>query len=359
MKQSFFSRTLANEAKLGAYYTDAGHMQRIGQMFSIPDETCVLEPSVGDASAVTAFLEAADVRDREAVKLYGVELDTLTYEKVLPKLDYGLNANFLTGTKITDQSFSLCVQNPPYGPTGIDGKDRLETKFVERAYRCVKKGGLMVLIVPYGTLTMNTFARSYFARFESLAIYRFDDGEYEKYHQFCLIGRRRDTVGVLHSSLSKFLDDISQPADSFPYLPQKGEYHGEIYVVPPSKDSGVARFCSTIFEPEKVASFIGEDEMFKNLGRRVFVPEYRRMRVSSPPGPLRRDHLYLCSISGSGYGLLGTDSDIHLQRGNVRKVVEEAEVEDPESGKTTLVETTSNRVVVTIIDSCGNTIHLE
>ena len=61
--QSSFSRTLYNDAKLGAYYTDAGHTERMGRMIRLLGETSVLEPCCGDASALAALLKT--VADKE------------------------------------------------------------------------------------------------------------------------------------------------------------------------------------------------------------------------------------------------------------------------------------------------------
>ena len=56
IKQNMFSRTLFNESKLGAYYTDPVHAAKIGRLFRLQGECCVLEPSFGNAEALKAFL---------------------------------------------------------------------------------------------------------------------------------------------------------------------------------------------------------------------------------------------------------------------------------------------------------------
>ena len=62
-----FSRTVANEQKKGAYYTDKGMCKRIGRLFALPadDEVSVLEPAVGDATAVLTFLDNVTVSEAE------------------------------------------------------------------------------------------------------------------------------------------------------------------------------------------------------------------------------------------------------------------------------------------------------
>lgn len=56
IKQNTFSRTVFNDSKLGAYYTDPMHATKIGRLFRLQGECCVLEPSFGNAEALKAFL---------------------------------------------------------------------------------------------------------------------------------------------------------------------------------------------------------------------------------------------------------------------------------------------------------------
>ena len=51
-----FSRTVANEARLGAYYTDVSHCRSMSGLFKFPEgeKVCVLEPSIGDGAAAIA-----------------------------------------------------------------------------------------------------------------------------------------------------------------------------------------------------------------------------------------------------------------------------------------------------------------
>lgn len=62
-RQSSFSRTIINEAKMGAYYTDAEHCRRIGRLLDFPEEFIALEPSIGDGSAIAATLDYCFAKD--------------------------------------------------------------------------------------------------------------------------------------------------------------------------------------------------------------------------------------------------------------------------------------------------------
>ena len=70
---SRFSRLRANESKLGAYYTDVAHCRDLRKLFRFPeDEVCVLEPCIGDASAVISITDATN---NPNIKIFGVELN--------------------------------------------------------------------------------------------------------------------------------------------------------------------------------------------------------------------------------------------------------------------------------------------
>lgn len=53
-QESGFSRSLANHAKLGAYYTDVEHCRAMGKYLNFPheEEVLCLEPSIGDGMAI-------------------------------------------------------------------------------------------------------------------------------------------------------------------------------------------------------------------------------------------------------------------------------------------------------------------
>ena len=60
IKQNTFSRTVFNDSKLGAYYTDPVHATKIGRLFRLQGECCVLEPSFGNAEALKVFLSQCE-----------------------------------------------------------------------------------------------------------------------------------------------------------------------------------------------------------------------------------------------------------------------------------------------------------
>lgn len=356
-KQSKFSRSLWNEAKMGAYYTNLGHSSRIGEMFRFPEETCILEPSYGDAAAVHSFLEAAEKTGGKCY-IFGIEMNAEAYEMASGQLDYSLNADFLNGTRITNKAFSFCFTNPPYGQIADNEKERLETKFIERIFSLMKTDGYLVLIVSYPTLCIEKFSKSLLARFTCEGLYRFDDDEYSKFKQIVFIGRRRSSVGILLSEYNEFscMVDIDQIA----YLPEAGE--GSVrFEVPGSSEKEVELFTTRQFHPEIVADKLRGSGLYPIMERQLSQSQHQAINITRPILPLKKDLLYLCAVAGGGQGVAGTEErrDVHLQRGTAKRV-EDSEIGYDEDGDAyKQVVRSRTQISLNVIDNYGNITELK
>lgn len=357
IQQSNFSRTLWNDAKLGAYYTDPYHCKRIGRMFRFPNETSVIEPAIGDATAVQALLEESE-KGNGNIYIFGVELNVNTYDLVKDKIPYCLNADFINGVRITNKAFTFCFSNPPYGTYGDHGNERLETKFVEKIYNYMLPGGYLVLVVSYPTMQIESFYRCLLSGFSFEAIFKFDDKEYAKYKQLVFIGKRRSSRGVLRSELEEFLKNVN--LDTIPYLPSFKEDIPVVYEVPESLEKGVEQFTAREFNPENIGSSLKSSSLFTVLENKTFQKPFQSIQLGSPPLPLKKDLLYLCAVSGGGQGLAGSEKerDLHLQRGVVKKV-ETSSIECNESESYVEVLRTGSSITLNIIDNTGNVIVLK
>lgn len=354
-KQNNFSRSLANDQKMGAYYTDFRHCLRIGNLFEFPeeDEVCVLEPSIGDAEAVFAV---TGKRNRTNIKIFGVEINPVTCEKLEEnkEVDYLLNADFLNGIKISHNVFSFCFANPPYG-MAQDEKKRLETQFVDKLanYMCVD--GILALVIPYYVLVDDGFLRTFFKWFQPLAEFRFDDDVYQQFKQIVVIGMKRKAIGYLRSTYDEYLLRIND-IGKLPYLPAANETVQRIKVMPSSEDK-IEFFTTLEFDAKRAVEYLRYSPLYNMMVDRIFVPSYNATELGNPPVPLKKDLLYLCAISGGGQGLVGSEDnkDLHLQRGVVKNVKVEEVSED---GKE-ITEKTYAKVCLNIIENDGTITVLE
>lgn len=203
-KQSRFSRTLINDGKMGAYYTDTEHCRRIGNLLEFPEEFIALEPSIGDGSAIAATLEKAPVFP----KVYGVELNRNTYEEV--KKDerfYVIGADFLNGIKVSNKAFSYVFSNPPYG-VDADRRERYEKLFAEKIFNYMVPGGILAYVIPYPVFMDERFLKPFFSKFNPLCVFRFDDAEYAKFHQIVVIAQRRRIIGYQRKWFDEFVPKV-------------------------------------------------------------------------------------------------------------------------------------------------------
>lgn len=351
IKQNNFSRSLANEVKLGAYYTDKAHCRRIGKLFAFPSKFCVLEPSIGDGSAVKEVLADAD-----GSSLFGVELNETTATEVKHCCDYFLNEDFLKGVKISNKVFSFCFSNPPYG-VDADGKKRLEQEFVEKTFSYIAVDGIYVLVVPYYVLTDERFSKCFVARFEPLAVYRFDDEVYHQFKQVVIIGKRRAGLGYLRTAYEQWYMTVDT-LEKLPYLPQDGEV--EKIPVPESDPDAVEYFTTLKFDAEKAAENLSGSPVY-DLIEKFRMKPYSATEIGHPPVPLKKDLLYLCAVSGGGQGVVGSeaDGDLHLQRGEA-KIVKDTRIECGTNGKSNkMIETSRTKIVLNIIENDGTITSLE
>lgn len=343
---STFSRTLDNLSSNGFYPTREKESERLGRLFHLKGETCVLEPCIGDAAAVTAFKNGLSKGDGE-VYLYGVEFDKALCEEAEKKAEIVRHADFLVGMEVS-RSFSLCFCNPPYMDS--EGQfDRLETAFAHRIFNFLLNGAYLVLIVPMQTCRRKTFAEEIADSYEVADIYRFDDDEYEKWHQLALILRRKDRRGHKKADVEKLLQRIE---GDIPYVPENGE---PIYEVPVSRNENVVNFRTIEPDYARLAEGINGSPLFKRATDAAQSMDYEALTVGVSPTPATRDDIYRLLMAGFGHGLAGSPErgDVHLNRGVCRTVTETEPILDDDGKETGLREITHTAFAMKIIEPCG------
>lgn len=356
-KESRFSRNIANVAKLGAYYTDADHCRRIGMLFDFEaaEEINVLEPSVGDGSALLAVTGG-----RKNLNLYAVELNRTTFETHLKnneKFAAVLNEDFLGGVKISNGVFSFCFANPPYGvQREEEGGKRLETLFLERIGWYLKADAYLVYVIPHGVFTDEKFFRQVMTRYYICECYRFDDQEYAKYHQVAVILRKKkgSMTGYLRSDFEAQYEKVRR-IETIPYLPTEASQITQRYEVLPSKDCEIEYFTAKTFDAEEAYRNISGSPLYNSLGREIFQKKFSGCDLSQPIVPVSKDISYLLAVSGGGQGLAGSEEDgtLHLQRG-VAKKVEVDSVNVDEKGRPKSVNARSfTQISLNIIQNDG------
>lgn len=361
-KENSFSRAVNNVRKLGAYYTDVGHAKRIGNLFDFEtaEEICVLEPSIGDGSAVLSATSG-----RKNCKVYGVEIQEETYRDHLcqnPAFAGILREDFLRGVKISHGAFSFCFCNPPYGEQKDEyGGKRLESLFLEKISQYLCNGAYLALIIPHAVYSEEKFFRQVLNRYEICSYYKFDDGEYAKYHQIVAILRKKRS-GLNGYLREKFVAEYEKALDleQYPYLPSDGDVMMEKYEIPASYDSNLEYFTTKEFRPEEAVKKLEKSALFGVIGDSLFQKNYRGCDLEKPIVPVSNDMAYLLAVIGGGQGFAGNEEEgtLHLQRGVARHEESES-VEYDEQGNAKKIESKQyTKICLNIIENDGTITHL-
>lgn len=351
-KQSDFSRRKYNEAKMGAYYTDVAHCRMLSKMFQFPeDEVCCLEPSIGDGKAVLA-VTGKEKTGADNLKIFGVELNEETYKQVSQEkaIDYCLQADFLYDVIITQQTFSFCFMNPPYG-VQQDGR-RYELEFLRKAKSYLSKGAVMVLVLPVYVAETAEFISEWCAEFNTRYFYRFHEKEYEKYRQVVFVGIRKEKPEKGAAAERKLRKAVSVE-EEIPLIPE--DYSGEKILVPRSSESGVTEFMPRVFREDEAAGAVRESALQGLVRDKVMVAPYLIDNLGRPPIMPSEGQMYLLAVSGAGQGLVGSEEngDLHLQRGTT-KIKSRSEYVQDEEGHMKEVEISYPQISYTLIESDGN-----
>lgn len=364
VKSQWFHQNRMNVAKMGAYYTDISHCRDIGKMFrfSTEEQTCVLEPSIGDGSAVKAV---TGVESNSNIRIFGVELHDTVAETTAadPNMEAILQGDFLSDVMITNGAFSFCFANPPYMDVEEEEElrsvghktERIERRFLEKVSGYLKTGGICVWVIPHRVLYESSYLSYWMSRFETLAIYKFREDEYAKYKQIVAIGKRRSgAVGVMKEDREKMQEMIA--LEKLEVLPSSFE-ESKIIDVPTSSVANIKNFRARQFDGSAALLQVDHSEQEKLaelfFASRTFleVPEGNGTKILTPPVPLKKANRALLVSCGIGSGLAGTDGvDLHLQRG----CVEEIEMHEVSDGYPQ-VETvkTMSKVNLIIIENDG------
>lgn len=347
MKESNFSRNIANIAKAGAYYTDLEHCRRISKMFKWPDEeVCILEPSAGDGSAVKAVTKGCSNR-----KIFAVEIDGEAAEELKDddELCAVLHADFFD-CKISNKTFSFVFSNPPY----IDGVDvgRMEVAFLKRITQYIKMGGILVYVIPLNVVLSEEFRKFFDDKYERLEVFRFLDEEFEIFHQVVVVARR-----IERQEKTKQFEEIC--VDDFKILPEEWDDDKKI-IVNPSKESAIKLFTTISFDAkEAYRNMIRCNPQKKNVDN-IGIKPYVESNLPQPPIMPNVNTMYLLSTLGCGSGKAGTPEkkDEHLQRGSA-KPKEDTYEEVNENGDIEIVTRRTTKIMVTILEQSGKFTILE
>src|SRR5579859_5984716 len=175
---------LAGRERLGFYPLPIPEAERICRFLGFPDKQfCALDPCVGDGAAF------AEITSDKRVLRYGVELDAGRAQRARAK---GVEVihGYCFDVHCPVEAFSLMYLNPPYDfEIGEERSQRMERLFLEHVYRWLKRGGVLVMVVPGRYI--HDCSQILAHQFREVRVHRLTEPESVKYKQVVVMGVRR------------------------------------------------------------------------------------------------------------------------------------------------------------------------
>lgn len=366
-RESRFSRSLANHAKAGAYYTDPEHCRAMNRFLSFPKEeeaTC-LDPSIGDGEALKA---ACGKEDGDGKKLFGIDLskEAVRTAGSDPLTEQVIEGDFLRDAIVSQKSFSFVFSNPPY-MTAEDGV-RCEERFLERITPLLKTGGVLFYVIPYGQFTTPKLFLKLINRFEIVHAYRFREKEYQKFRQVVIMAVKRKANANFTGTQRDAMIEGYLAEEDLPELPF--DYDGERMEVPAGSASQVKSFTTSEFPAEEALAAMNDEKCLagetvrsyrQGVGARISAERWKGAKVGRPPIHPNKGSMYLLGICGAGTGKCGDEDagTLHLERGVVKMIEEERRAESERQGAPDqIVVTRRAQVTYNVVESNGRITNL-
>lgn len=181
--------------RMGYYPTDDPVVEIIRTYLKPPlEKGRLFDPCAGEGKAAAALGNAFNC------ETWGVELSPERAGKAQQVMDKVYQAPW-QACVLSDESISWLYLNPPYSDDHFDnhptqrsgaGK-RLEWDFLKTTTPKLMRGGLLTYIIPQKILGMVETARFLASYFETITVFRFPDGLFEKFHQVVVLAYKCKT----------------------------------------------------------------------------------------------------------------------------------------------------------------------
>src|SRR6266851_7358574 len=174
---------LPGRERLGFYPLPIAEAERLRRFLVFPDKPCcALDPCVGEGAAF------AEIASDKNVQPCGVELDAGRAEQARTSGIEVIHGNCFD-VQCPVESFSLIYLNPPYDfEIGEEKSQRMERLFLDHVYRWLKRGGVLVLVIPRDYIRDCGQILAY--QFRDVRVYSLTEPDSVKYKQIAVLGVR-------------------------------------------------------------------------------------------------------------------------------------------------------------------------
>lgn len=334
---------LMNNVRMGYYPTDPDNISHILRGVKFPDgiTTNLLDPCCGCGKALRQLAQGNNCFT------YGVELDEYRAEEAQARLHrVGIGSFF--HSRISSEAFHLMLLNPPYLSilTEGGGRTRNEKRFLIESLGHLMPGGLLVYIIPYYRLTPD-ICRILSDNFEEISVWRFTDGEFQKFKQVAILGLRKR-----RNDDPEFAAKLEQLAYDPARLPCLTELTTERYTLP-AVEKAVEVFKGERFNEKELERQLSHSDSIKRL---MNAKSELDRADKHPLLPLSIGQIGLVGGSGMINGLIDCDTP-HIIKGRIVKVKSlEREDQFSHSGRhmgAEVKEVISNKMVFNVLTPDG------
>ncbi|EPZ47873.1 DUF6094 domain-containing protein [Alicyclobacillus acidoterrestris] len=341
-----------SDSRLGFYATPETMTEKIVKRLRFEGPARIFDPCCGKGIALQTVGKQAPV----GTLTYGIELDRARATEATERLNFVVASPY-EKARVDKASMSFLWLNPPYDNRGGQGgnESRIELSFLRDTAKYVAPGGVLVFIIPRTTLSKET-VNALEHRYTNLAVYRFDDDEYQAYKQVVIFGVRREkplqSTKMLTSkeleARRHLLAVGNDPTTQIPYLDNKDD---RTWIIPTCDVSDDIEFRGDVRDEVELLRDLELSEGFK-VAEHMLQGSVVDAKLQRPLLPYRRTHLATLIAAGALDGAVGIGEHRHMVIGTSRKVTHR-DITYDEQGRETIVDTDEWVTIVRTIEPDG------
>lgn len=241
-----------------------------------------LDPCAGEGKALAVITEGAQGQR------CGIELDAYRAEQAATRLDQVIYGDCFD-VECRVESASLLLLNPPYQdvPQEDSPAQRSEELFLQRTYRWLKPGGVLILVIPITQLAVcgNILSR----QFKDTEVYRLSEPASVRYKQIAVFGlrrTRRERERLQDREITSLRLDYGRKARSWEALPGLSDQGHRLYAVP---EAAPIELINRGLPLDEIEDGLAQSTAYRQARRILFAPAAREH--GRPLTPLHAGHV--------------------------------------------------------------------
>jgi hypothetical protein len=309
---------LAGRERLGFYPLPILEAQRIHRFLRFPAHCSALDPCIGEGGAFS------EVTGEAKVTRYGIELDAQRAALARSLADGVIHGNCFD-VQCPVESFSLIYLNPPYDfEIGEDESQRMERLFLDHVYRWLKRGGVLILVIPWDYIHDCGQILAY--QFRDVRVYHLTEPASVKYKQVVVMGVRltrseRDRLQDSEITRARmWYESLARDPGKLLPLPSEPDHQ---YIVLPSEP---VQLVYRGLPLDQIEDLLPRSSAYRQASAVLFA---QPADINGRPlTPLHGGHVGLLCTAGMLNGIFGDGESRHIAHWQSIKLVDKSEEEE-------------------------------